>query len=123
MRLERLRHFILLAGAMFAVLVMTGCEHKTINEIKADPDRYANKEIAITGVVTESASIMGRGGYEIDDGTGKLWIISNHGVPRQGARVTVKGTIRDGYNLSSLVSLPEQVSSGLVMIEDSHKAR
>ncbi|NLT66427.1 MAG: hypothetical protein GXX84_07470 [Acidobacteria bacterium] len=123
MRLERLRHFILLAGAMFAVLVMTGCEHKTINEIKADPGRYANKEIAITGVVTESASIMGRGGYEIDDGTGKLWIISSRGVPREGARVTVKGTIRDGYNLSSLVNLPEQVSSGLVMIEDSHKAR
>jgi hypothetical protein len=43
-----------------------------------------------------------------------------------GARVTVKGTIRDGFNLGSLgdrVKLPAGVDSGLVMMASSHKAQ
>lgn len=104
-------------------LAMAGCEQKTINEIKAEPGRYANRDVAIVGNVTRSVSLLGRGAYEIDDGTGKLWIISDKGVPREGARVAVKGKIRDAFDLSSLVKLPEQISSGMVMVEDSHRAR
>jgi hypothetical protein len=113
----------LLSVIVFSALIMTGCEQKTINEIKADPARYANREVTIVGNVTQSVSVMGKGAYEIDDGTGKLWIISDTGVPRKGARVGVKGKIRDAYNLSAVVKLPEPVTSGLVMIENSHKAR
>jgi hypothetical protein len=65
---------------------------------------------------------LGRGVYRVDDGTGKLWIVSDKGVPRKGSRVGVKGKIQDGFDLGSLVKLPETVSSGLVMIESSHRA-
>jgi RecJ-like exonuclease len=102
---------------------MSGCEQKTINEIRAEPSRYANKEVSVVGTVTRSYSVLGRGVYEIDDGTGKLWIASEKGVPREGAKVVVKGKIRDGYNLGSFIKLPESISSGLAMIESSHKAR
>jgi hypothetical protein len=102
---------------------MSGCEQKTINEIRAEPSRYANKEVSVVGTVTRSYSVLGKGVYEIDDGTGKLWIASEKGVPREGAKVVVKGTIRDGYNLGSFIKLPEAISSGLVMIESSHKAK
>jgi hypothetical protein len=67
--------------------------------------------------------VLGRGAYEVDDGTGKLWIVSEKGVPREGARIAVKGTIRDGYNLGGIIKLPEPISSGLVMIEKEHKAK
>jgi hypothetical protein len=40
-----------------------------------------------------------RGAYRIDDNTGQLWVVSDKGTPRTGARVTVKGTIREGFNL------------------------
>jgi hypothetical protein len=104
-------------------LAMLACEQKSINEIRADPGRYANKEVAVVGNVTRSFSLLGRGAYEVDDGTGKLWVISEKGVPMQGARVLVKGTIRDGYNLGELVKLPELLSPGLVMIEKEHRAK
>ncbi len=108
----------------FAVaLSMTACEQKTINQIKADPARYANKEVGITGEVVRSYSVLGRGAYEVDDGTGTLWVISDKGVPRKGARIAVKGKIQDGFDLDSLLKLPEALSSGLVMIESSHKAK
>jgi hypothetical protein len=122
----RRRHYRCFAFRTMLVLwafAMVGCEQKTINEIKADPGRYANQEVAVVGNVTRSFSVLGRGAYEIDDGTGKLWVVSESGVPREGARVGVKGKIRDGFNLGSIVKLPEQISSGMVMIESSHKAK
>jgi len=114
---------VLIAVVVLFALATAGCEQKTINEIKADPSRYANKEVAVVGTVIRSFSVLGRGAYEIEDGTGKLWIVSESGVPREGARIVVKGTIRDAYNLGALIKLPEPVSSGLVMMEHSHKAR
>ena len=123
MRRLKYRRYSLLIAVVLWALVMSGCEQKTINDIRADPSRYANKEVSVVGTVTRSYSVLGRGAYEIDDGTGKLWIVSESGVPREGAKVGVKGTIRDGFNLGSFVKLPESISSGLVMMERSHRAK
>ena len=52
-------------------------------------------------------------------------MVSDQGVPRQGARVTVTGTIRDTFNLGSLggmINLPTGLGQGLVLMESSHKA-
>lgn len=110
---------------MFCVMavVLSGCGVRSINQIMADPSRYANKDVRIEGSVIESYSVLGRGAYQVDDGTGQLWIVSEKGVPREGARVRVKGKIRDGFNLGNLVNLPKQIGSGLVMVESSHKAK
>jgi hypothetical protein len=107
-----------------SALVLVACEQKSINQILADPHRYAHREVGVVGNVIQSYSVLGRGAYQIEDGTGKLWVVSynGQGVPRKGARVGVKGKIRDGFDLGTLVKLPEVVSSGLVMIESTHKA-
>ena len=75
------------------------------------------------GNVVQSYSVLGKGAYQVDDGTGKLWVVSDKGVPRKGARVGVRGKIRDGFDLGHLVKLPEVISSGMVMVEAAHKAR
>lgn len=116
-------HYAITALLLLSALIVSGCDKKTINEIKADPSRYHSKDVGVVGTVTKSVSIGGKGFYEIDDGTGKLWVVSERGVPREGARVGVKGEIKDAYNLGSLIPLPEPISSGLVMVESSHKAR
>ncbi len=102
---------------------LSGCATRSINHILADPSRYARKDVRIQGNVTESYSVLGTGAYQIDDGTGRLWVVSKQGVPRKGARVQVKGRIREGFSLGELVRLPKQIESGLVMIESSHKAK
>ena len=115
--------YALLVILVLLAFAMSGCEQKTISQIKADPHRYANNDVAVVGNVTRSISVLGQGAYEIEDGTGKLWVVSRTGVPREGTRVVVKGKIRDGFNLGSLIKLPEQISAGLVMMEDSHRAK
>jgi hypothetical protein len=51
--------------------------------------------------------------------------VSDKGVPRVSARVTVKGRVREGFNLGSLgdrINLPAGLGSGLVLLESSHTA-
>jgi hypothetical protein len=113
--------------ALFGVLA--GCAQKTVNDVLADPGRYSQREISLSGRVVESFSVAGHGFYRLEDPTGRLWIFSSKGVPRKGASVRVKGKVHDGFDLSSVtgvLSIPEpireRIESGLLMVESSHKA-
>jgi hypothetical protein len=117
---------VILTVLSVTALVSAACAARTVNQVIADPSRYRNREVKLSGTVVDSYSLVNRGAYRIDDGTGQLWIVSDNGVPRKSARVDVKGTIREGFNLGSLgdrINLPSTVGSGLVLIESSHKAK
>ena len=83
---------------LVAVLIMglslIACERIKISEINSDPGRFMNKEVAVAGKVTQSIGVLGKGIYQLDDGTGKMWVLANgRGVPSRGARVAAKGHI------------------------------
>ena len=105
-----------------SLLALAGCATKSINDVLADPSRYANKEVTVKGEVTQSVSVLGHGSYKIQDGNGSLWVVSTKGVPRKGARVKATGKIRDVADLGSVLKLPDVVGGGLVMTESHHKA-
>ena len=127
-RVIRPRLWVRFAGAALlaaSALVSPACASKTINQVLADPSRYRNREVRLSGAVVDSYSLANRGAYRIDDDTGQLWVVSDGGTPRKGARVVVKGTIREGFNLGSLgdqIQLPG-VGAGLVLLESSHQAK
>ena len=123
MKNQPLKQETWLRSALILALLSSGCGAKTINQILANPSRYSEKEVKIEGTVVESYSVIGKGAYQIDDGTGKLWIVSTKGVPRRGARVSTKGKVKDGFDIGSFVKLPKDLDSGLVMVESSHKAK
>ena len=100
-----------------------GCAGTTISKILAEPQRYRQNDVHLAGNVTESVSLLSQGAYKLDDGTGTIWVISQHGVPRKGARVKVNGKIRDVVDLGTIIKLPEKIGSGLVMTETSHHAK
>jgi hypothetical protein len=82
--------------ALLALLV-AGCESAKIADINRDPGRYAGKEVTISGRVTNSFGALNEGAFEIDDGTGKLWVLSGgFGVPSKGAEVSVTGNVQAG---------------------------
>jgi hypothetical protein len=120
--IKRVGLLVLLIGALSSA----ACASRSINQVLADPSRYTNKQVKLSGSVVESYSALGRGVYQLDDNTGRLWIVSDNGVPRRGARVSVQGTVREGFGLGSFgerLKLPPAVSSGLVLMESSHKAK
>jgi hypothetical protein len=82
-----------------AVIALTACPSKTsISKINADPGEFRNKEAVIAGKVTDSYGALGQGAYEMDDGTGRIWVVTKSGVPTRGSRVGVKGRVYTGFN-------------------------
>ena len=99
-----------------AALLLTACPSQTtISQINADPGRYRHREVGIVGRVTDSYGVLGQGAYELDDGTGRIWIATTRGVPSRGARVGVKGHVINGFNFGGR-------SFGTVLEETGRKA-
>jgi hypothetical protein len=86
------------AVLLAAVFLLTACPSQTtISKINADPGRYRGKEVGIVGRVTDSYGVLGNGAYEIDDGTGRIWVATRRGVPSRGSQVGVKGRVLNGF--------------------------
>ena len=101
---------------LIATLGLAACPQQvTVADIKADPGRFAGKEVAIHGTVSNSFGALGQGAYEVDDGTGKIWVVTERGgVPGRGARVRVAGRVNTGVTF-------EGRSFGTVLRETSRK--
>ncbi len=122
MKRNGFRYALLFLGTIAGVLLLGACGARRVNQILADPSKYANKNVRIEGTVTESYSVLGKGAYQLADGTGRIWIVSQSGVPRKGAQVSVKGKVREAFDVGGLVNLPKGLDSGVVLVESSHKA-
>jgi hypothetical protein len=94
-RLSSLQRLLAAAVVIGVMLLAVGCpQHRSIAEINRDPGRFIDKEVAVSGTVTESFGALGTGIYQIDDGTGRLWVFSDqYGVPSKGSHVGVAGRI------------------------------
>jgi membrane protein implicated in regulation of membrane protease activity len=110
--------------ALLCALLVSACA-TSVGRVTADPSRYINRQVTISGRVVDSVSVLGRGIYRVQDGGDSLWVVSNQGVPREGARVRVRGRIQDGFDVSIFGgrNLPAGLGSGVVMIETSHQIR
>ena len=90
---------------MLALLPLAGCKSGDITSIRTlqdDPARFDGTVVRIVGDVTRSVGALGYGAYEVDDGTGRLAVVSQDGgAPREGARVGVEGTFRNAFTLGS----------------------
>ena len=96
---------------LLPLLALAGCDNQ--------PSTQAIPEVSDANCTLEVIN-------QIEDRTGKLWVVSNRGVPRKGAQVSVKGTVREGFSLGSIgdkVKLPPAVSAGIVLMETSHEAK
>ena len=106
----------LLTALFTLLLALTAAAKTSINKINADPSRYNNKKVSIQGMVTDSYGVLGQGAYEIDDGTGRMWVIAERTVPAKGARVEAKGYIYTGFVFSGR-------NLGTVLRESGRKAK
>ena len=84
-----------------AVLLLAACPpRESIETINRDPGRFHGREITVAGRVVNSFAVMGQGVYEIDDGTGRIWVFSDkYGVPGRSAGVAVTGRIEQGFSV------------------------
>ena len=101
---------------ILAATLLAGCAPVTIGRINADPSRFRNRTVRVTGNVTNSVGLMGKGGYQLEDATGKIYVISGSGVPSRGSRVTVTGRVSPGAEVLG-------TAVGVTIREQSHQVR
>lgn len=91
----RAQRSLALPLVLLTALLLTGCpEQVTIAKINQDPGRYRDKDVAVRGTVVDSFGVFQSGVYQVDDGTGRIWVFSDrYGVPGDGAKVEVAGRI------------------------------
>jgi hypothetical protein len=97
-------------------LWLAGCGAVKIGRINADPSHFRNRTVSVTGTVVTAVGVLGTGGYQIEDETGKVYVISSVGVPSKGSRVTVTGTVSNGVNVLGH-------SFGVAIREQRHKVK
>jgi hypothetical protein len=103
-------------AVLSAAAVLSSCAGTRIARINADPTRFANRNVSVTGRVTNAVGLLGTGGYQIDDGSGRIYVISTTGVPSAGSRVTVTGRVLSGANVMGH-------TMGTAIREQRHKVR
>lgn len=93
--------FSSVAVLAIGIVLLAGCPSRvSIAKINRDPGKYAGKEVTIAGRVVDSYGALGRGAFEIDDGTGTMWVLAGqYGVPGSGAKLAVTGQIAQGFTL------------------------
>ena len=103
--MKKLAKGLLISVVAIAAIFTAACpQQRSIAEIERNPGRYADKEVAIIGVVKDSygLSVPGtpiRGGvYKIDDGTGSVWVVTEDTVPGKGAEIGIKGRVGNGVS-------------------------
>lgn len=90
-----------LVAVVFAIgVAASACAARSasVAEVKFNPGRYVDRTITIEGVVTESwgLPLVPYKLYKVDDGTGEITVVSKDDrVPSKGARVRVKGEVKD----------------------------
>src|SRR5579864_9166497 len=91
------RSFVAPFFLLVLVLGLAACNTTKIAAINNDPAKYSAKDVTVAGEVVTSFGVSNQGVFELDDGTGRLWVWSNgFGVPSQGARVAVSGRVQSG---------------------------
>ncbi|MEQ1691529.1 MAG: hypothetical protein ABMA00_09605 [Gemmatimonas sp.] len=71
-----------------------------IKDLLDRPQEYDGKTVRVQGTVTQSVGVLGTGAYEIDDGTGKIYVIAKgQGVPRQGAKTKAEGRFESVFSI------------------------
>jgi hypothetical protein len=90
-----LRATLLLGG-----LLVAGCSSifaTKIADIVADPRKYEGTEVTVAGEVTDTTNLLFAKYFAVSDGSGEIIVVTERPLPREGEKVSVKGTVHEAF--------------------------
>lgn len=95
--------FLLLSGGLVG-----GCKGQRLDKISrvlAVPGDFESRDATIAGRVVRvfdpTQGLLGLAAYQVDDGSGTIWVISRNGTPSVGREVGLKGRVRRDFRLGT----------------------
>lgn len=102
-----------LVGA--AACLFLNCDNVTsISRIHHQLPNYVNKQVTVTGDVTDAGDYLLVKYYKVMDKTGEIYVVSRGTLPKVGQHVRVQGMVRQkvailGYTLTAIDELELKV--------------
>ncbi|MBD1924263.1 hypothetical protein H6F77_24795 [Microcoleus sp. FACHB-831] len=81
-----------LSGCGNFTQLVNGVPVKKIEDIQKSRD--TNSTVYIKGKVATVAPFMGSGAYELQDGSGSIWVITNKTLPDKGDELLIKSQVQ-----------------------------
>src|SRR4051812_29961517 len=97
-----LNRFPRLAWPLAAALLIAACAFDPpIERIMNDPRGYVDRTVTIEGRVTDYFSLLVVKYYTVDDGTGRIAVLTDRTLPAVGQKVKVKGKVTEVFALGT----------------------
>ena len=87
------------------VVFSCGIGSTKIGDIVGHPRDYADKEVTISGEVTEIFSLLVVKYFVVRDGSGEITVVTERPLPAKGERVRVKGTVKEAFSIGPKTAL------------------
>lgn len=86
-----------------------------IGSIVGHPRDYADKEVTISGEVTETFSLFVVKYFVVRDNSGEISVITEKPLPVKGEKIEVKGTVKETFSFGT--------KTALVLVETNEKSK
>jgi hypothetical protein len=99
----------------FLIISFLSCGIGTtkIGDIGGHPGDYADKEVTISGEVTETFSLFVVKYFVIRDNSGEISVVTERPLPAKGEQIKVRGTVKETFSFGT--------KTALVLVETSEK--
>jgi hypothetical protein len=84
---------------LIVAISLTSCDswfisHTNPLSISEIADRRNDQKVYIAGEVIRTVPLLKNGAYQIQDRTGKVWILTKAQLPSKGDKISIQGKIR-----------------------------
>lgn len=99
----------------------------TITDIGTVQPNNRGTKIYLRGKVTAQAPLLGSGAYQLEDKTGKVWVLTNEKLPQQGEEIAIEGQVEyqdisiEQQNMGELYIVQVQQLDGTATTQPSVK--
>lgn len=72
---------------------LVGCR-SSLTSVAEVSQQKIDKTVSLTGKVVHVSPLIDRAAYQIEDATGKIWVVTTQNLPELGQPISIKGQIK-----------------------------
>ena len=96
-------YFIVIAVILLTMTLSVSSCSKLIKtgDITANSAQYDGTTVNISGYVEDTLwnALTSRGAYQVNDGSGNIWVVTSQNPPAKGVKVNVTGMVSPAFTL------------------------
>lgn len=100
----------LLPLVLFSLSLCSPLMPTKIADIKNNPRNYVDKEVMVSGEVTQTFSLLVIKYFIVRDDSGEITVVTERPLPRQGQRLKIRGVVKEAFSIGpqSLLVIQEK---------------